>query len=152
VPGYSDEPKPLRSYAGLIGVFNVIFIGGLTARRRFPERYSAGDVLLLGVATHKFSRLLSKDRVTSVVRAPFARYQHDAGPSEVEEEARGEGVRRAIGELLICPYCVGLWIAAAFTFSLVVAPRRTRFVATVATALAISDALHHALKAADEHS
>lgn len=150
--GYSDEPKPLKSYAGLIGVFNVMFVGGLTSWQKFPERYSVGDVLLLGVATHKLSRLLSKDRVTSVVRAPFTRYRHDAGPSEVEEEARGEGVRRAVGELLICPYCVGLWIASALTFSLVVAPRRTRFVTTVGTALAISDFLHHALKAADEHS
>ena len=61
----------------------------MTLTRRFPERYSLADVVLLGVATHKYSRVLTKDRVTSGLRAPFVRYRHDAGPSEVEEAARG---------------------------------------------------------------
>jgi hypothetical protein len=150
--GYSAEPKPLKSYATLIGAFNAAAAVGLVLTRDFPERYAAGDVVLLGVATHKFSRLLSKDRVTSALRAPFTRYEHDAGPSEVEESARGQGLQRAIGELVACPYCIGLWVAAAFGYGLVVAPRRTRFVATIGTVLAISDALHHGQHALEEHT
>jgi hypothetical protein len=150
--GYAAEPKPLKSYAALIAAFNLAVGAGLVLRRRFPDHYSAGDVVLLGVATHKFSRLVSKDRVTSALRAPFTRYQHDAGPSEVEEQARGNGPRHVIGELVICPYCIGLWISAAFAFGLVVAPRRTRFIATVGTVLAISDALHHGQRALEEHT
>ena len=82
--------------------------GGLAAwirlsGQRLPEGFSAGDLALMTVATHKASRLLAKDRVTSGIRPPFTRFQGDAGPSEVSEAARGRGVRRAIGELIICP-------------------------------------------------
>jgi hypothetical protein len=43
-------------------------------------------------------------------------------------------------------------VSAAFALGLVVAPRRTRFVATVGTVLAISDALHHGQRALEEHT
>jgi hypothetical protein len=150
--GYSAEPKPLTSYAALVGTYNLALGAGLLVSRNLPERSSISDVVLLGVATHKFSRLLTKDRVTSVLRAPFVRYQHDAGPGEVEEEARGEGARRAIGELVVCPYCIGVWVATALGFGLAWQPRRTRFLLNVGTALTISDFLHHGLKAAEERS
>jgi hypothetical protein len=150
--GYSAEPKPLTSYAALVGTFNLALGAGLLVSRNLPERSSITDVVLLGVATHKYSRLLTKDRVTSVLRAPFVRYQRDAGPGEVEEEARGEGARRAIGELVVCPYCIGGWVATALGFGLAWQPRRTRFLLNVGTALTISDFLHHGLKAAEERS
>ena len=150
--GYSAEPKPLKSYAALVGSFNLALGAGLLMSRNLPERSSISDVVLLGVATHKYSRLLTKDRVTSVLRAPFVRYQGDAGPGEVEEDARGEGARYAIGELVVCPYCIGVWIATALGFGLAWQPRRTRFLLNVGTALTISDFLHHGLKAAEERS
>ena len=150
--GYSAEPKPLKSYAALVGSFNLALGAGLLMSRNLPERSSISDVVLLGVATHKYSRLLTKDRVTSVLRAPFVRYQGDAGPGEVEEEARGEGARYAIGELVVCPYCIGVWIATALGFGLAWQPRRTRFLLNIGTALTISDFLHHGLKAAEERS
>jgi Protein of unknown function (DUF1360) len=149
---YSADPKPLKSYAVMVGVFNVALGAGLLVSRDLPKRSSLTDVLLLGVATHKYSRLLTKDRVTSVMRAPFVRYLRDAGPGEVEEEARGGGVQHAVGELLVCPYCAGLWIATALGFGMAWQPGRTRFVLNVGTALAISDFLHHGLKAAEERS
>ena len=150
--GYSAEPKPLKAYAALVGTFNLALGVGLLVSRDLPKRSSITDLVLLGVATHKYSRLMTKDRVTSVLRAPFVRYQRDAGPGEVEEEARGEGARRAIGELVVCPYCVGVWIVTALGFGLAWQPRRTRFLLNVGTALAISDFLHHGLKAAEERS
>jgi hypothetical protein len=108
------------------------------------------DLVLATVATHKLSRLIAKDRVTSGVRAPFTRFQGDGGPGEVEEAARGRGLQRAIGELLICPYCLGMWIAAGFAAGLLVAPRATRWVASVFTVLFGSDLLQIAYKRAEE--
>ena len=103
-----------------------------------------------GVATHKLSRLISKDRITAFARAPFTEFQEPGGPAEVEERARGDGWRRTIGELLVCPYCLGMWISGGFNLGLVVAPRGTRFAASVLTGLTISDFLQIAYKAAED--
>jgi hypothetical protein len=88
---------------------------------------AARDVALLTVAGHKMARMIARDRVTSVVRAPFTEFQGDAGPGEVDEAARGGGLRRAIGELLVCPYCLGMWMSTVLTASLLIAPRFTRW-------------------------
>ena len=123
------------------------------ARRRghkLPERIDGRDLMLAGVATHKLSRLIAKDRITAFARAPFTEFQHTGGPAEVEERARGEGLRRTIGELLVCPYCLGMWISGGFHLGLVTAPRATRFTASVLTGLTISDFLQIAYKAAED--
>jgi hypothetical protein len=149
VTGYAERPVPLRSYAALAAAFNAALTAGIAATRDdLPERFSPTDLVLLGVATHKYSRLLAKDRVTSFLRAPFVRYEGDAGPSEVSETPRGDGPRRAIGELVSCPFCVGLWIATGLTLGLVVAPRPTRVITTIGTSLALADFLHLAHAAA----
>jgi uncharacterized protein DUF1360 len=54
-------------------------------RRPLPERIELRDLALLGVATHKLSRIVAKDKVMSVVRTPFTEYQEPGGPAEVEE-------------------------------------------------------------------
>jgi hypothetical protein len=102
------------------------------------------------VATHKLSRLIAKDKIMAFARAPFTEYQQPGGPAEVEERARGDGVRRTVGELLVCPYCLGMWISGAFHLGLVAAPRTTRFAASVLTGLTISDFLQIAYRAAEE--
>ena len=106
--------------------------------------------LLTGVATHKLSRMISKDRVTAFARAPFTEFQERGGPAEVEEKPRGSGLKRAVGELLVCPYCLGLWISAGFHVGLLFAPRTTRFIASIFSALTISDFLQVAYKASED--
>ncbi len=103
--GYSQENRPLGAYAGLAGIYNAVFAGALLAaknrRRPLPERISPGDIALLGVATHKLSRLLTKDWVTSPLRAPFVEFRGASGlPGEVSEQPRGTGLQHALGELL----------------------------------------------------
>jgi hypothetical protein len=149
VTGYADKPIPLKSYATLATAFNVALAAGLVATRDdLPDRFSPFDVVLLGVATHKYSRLLAKDRVTSFLRAPFVRYEGEAGPSEVSESPRGQGPQRAIGELINCPFCLGMWVATGLGVGFVAAPRVTRFLAGVGAALAAADFLHLARAAA----
>ena len=79
------------------------------------------DVVLLSIATHKLSRLLSKDAVTSPLRAPFTRYDHPIGSGEVTEQVRDQGssTRHAVGELLSCPFCLAVWVATGLTGGLV---------------------------------
>lgn len=101
--GYSKEPTPLASYSALLAGFWLL-AGSLWAvvrisGRRLPERVATGDILLLGVATHKVARLFTKDWVTSPIRAPFVRYERSLSGGEVQETARGTGMRKALGDL-----------------------------------------------------
>jgi Protein of unknown function (DUF1360) len=149
-----QQERPLGGYAVLMGAFATLvaaFSAWFRASgRQLPERMETRDLALVTLATHKASRLLAKDRVTSTVRAPFTRYEDDAGPGEVSESARGRGLRRAIGELIVCPYCVGMWISAGFAAGLLVAPRFTRWLAAVLTALFGADVLQIAYKKAED--
>lgn len=142
--GHSEQYRPLAGYLVLIGAFNGLVAAGLVAAHRadrLPDRVGGGDLALGAVATYKLSRLLSRDRVTSGLRAPFTRFQEDAGHGEVEEAARGTGLRRAVGELLICPNCLGQWVAGAFAAGFIAAPRGTRAVASMFAIDAAADAL-----------
>jgi uncharacterized protein DUF1360 len=150
----ASKKPPLLSYAALMGAFGALFAGALVALgrrdRKLPDRLEFADLLTIGVASHKLSRLIAKDKVTSPLRAPFTELEAGGGPGEVEESARGHGARKAIGELLICPYCLGLWVVSAFAIGLLFAPRLTRFLAAIFAALTISDFLQVAYKAAEE--
>ena len=117
--------------------------------RDLPEHVEPGDVVLIGTASYQLSRLISKKKVTSFVRAPFTELEGRGGPAELEEHPRGSGLRRAMGELLVCPYCLGLWASGGFHAGLLFAPRTTRFSASVLTAMSISDFLQLAYRAAE---
>lgn len=146
---------PLGGYAALMAAYTAASAGGLwvAARRgRLPERLVPADLVLLAVATQRLARVLTKDRVTTVVRAPFTAYQGEGGPAEVEEAPRGRGLRRAIGELLVCPFCIAQWIATALGFGVLFAPRVTRFVAGVVSAVAAADLLQLLYKASERRA
>jgi Protein of unknown function (DUF1360) len=148
-----SERPPFAGYALLALVFNAAFAGAVALARRsgreLPERVENRDVLLFGVAGHKLSRLITKDKVTSFIRAPFTEYEAKGGPAEVEERSRGTGLRKAIGDLLVCPYCIGLWVVGAFHAGALLAPRATRLIAATFTTLTVSDFLQIAYKAAE---
>lgn len=149
--GYrGGEEMPLGGYAVLLGVYSLGLAGlaalGARRERRLPDRPQAGDLLLLGVATHKLTRLITRDWVTAPLRAPFTEYQGSRGAGEVRERSRGTGIRRALGDLLTCPYCTGPWVAGALTCGLVIKPKVTRSLAGLFAVVALSDFLHQAYK------
>ncbi|MGN6814729.1 MAG: DUF1360 domain-containing protein [Solirubrobacterales bacterium] len=156
VAGYAAPEKrpPFLPYLSFMTSFGALIAAALAIVKRqdreLPEKVNAGELLLVGTASHKLARLLSKDKVTSPLRAPFTELEGSGGPAEFEESSRGTGVRKAIGELLICPFCLGLWVVAAFSIGLLFAPRVTRFVASLFAALTISDFFQIAYKAAEE--
>lgn len=140
----SDE-RPLGGYLKLLALYAAAVgaAGGVVAWRRvpLPDSVSWSDLVRISVATHKVSRLLTKDSVTSALRSPFTRFGGAEGEGELREEVRGRGVRKAAGELVTCPFCMGQWVATGFVFGLILAPRATRLAATVFTALSASDFL-----------
>ena len=151
IEGYGGDKQRLSSYATLVGVFNLIFAGFLLVvkgtGRNIPERVDTKDIALLGMATHKLSMIGANDAVTSPLRAPFTELQEMESQKNVEERPRGSGIRRSIGELLICQFCLGMWVASFFTYGLVLVPRITRLAATILSVLTVSDYLHQTYKA-----
>ena len=140
-----DVPRPIGGYLAIGGAFASL-TGGFAAwlirsGRELPVRPASVDVVGIAVATHKLSRLIAKDRVTSPLRRPFTSFEDNAGPGEVDERARGTGLKRAIGELIVCPYCLSVWIATLLTAGLIVFPRATRWSASVLSAVFASDVL-----------
>jgi len=136
--------RPLGGYAALMAVYGLaVTAGAVGVRRRkrpLPE-VRPFDIALVGVATHKLARRMSKDSVTSPLRAPFTRYEGVSGPAELQEEVRGQGLRKAVGELISCPFCLSQWVATGFVFGLLTAPRATRWAASVFASLALADFL-----------
>lgn len=140
--GYAGDEQPLRAYAGL----TLVFGGGMTAalaaaayRGRLPERVPVADVAAMALATHKIARLITKDSVTSWLRAPFVRLEEKSGTNSLEERPRGQGLQRSIGELLSCPECTGQWVAGGLLAGMLHAPRVTRAVTSLYSALAVGD-------------
>ena len=141
------EEQLLAEYATLLGFYlaSVAVLTGIAAEHnRLPRKFGLLDLALLGLATHKLSRIVAKDRITGILRAPFVSYIRSAGAGEVEEEPRGRGIQRGIGHLISCPYCMAPWCATALSFGLLFAPRVTRFFAGILVSVTVSDFLQSA--------
>jgi Protein of unknown function (DUF1360) len=141
-----DDPayRPLGTYAVLTAGFLGLVgagIGHAARRNRLPPHMALVDLALVGVASHKLSRLVATDEVTAFARAPFVEVR-PGKDGDIEEEPRGQGPRRAIGELITCPSCVGQWLAAGLFLGHLWAPRTTRAVSSIFVVDAISDFLH----------
>lgn len=149
----AEKQRPLQTYAIFMSIFAALFGGAVAlagARGRLPERARVSDILLAGIAGHKLARLVATDEVTAPIRAPFVMARVKNG--DVVEEPTGTGMRRAFGELLTCPSCVGQWACAAFVAGILHSPRVTRIVASVFAADAISDFLHVAYRASKDRA
>lgn len=149
------EGRPLRGYLTLMstyaGVVTAVGVVALLTGKQPPEEVRPWDVTLIGLATHKLTRIVAKDSITSPIRAPFTTYDGPAGPGEVNEEVREEGhVAHAIGELLTCPFCLGVWSSTAFAAGMYFAPRVTRVAASVFATVAIADFLQFGYAAAEK--
>ena len=144
-----DQPRPLPGYlllmAGYAGLGGSLL---LAARRRQSvagEGIGAAELALTTVSTYRLSRLLTKDAVTSPLRAPLTKFDERGMPAELNEEVAprlvGHPVAHAVGELVTCPFCVGQWVATVLVAGHVLDPRLARLVTSVLTAAAGAEAL-----------
>jgi hypothetical protein len=143
-----DTHDRLPGYLGALTVFGTSVLTTVVAARaqgaELPERFAASDLLLGAVATHKFTRILAKDAVTTPLRAPFTEFEKPLGSSEVEDRPKGGHPAHTIGELLTCPFCLAPWTATAYVAALALAPRAARAWAAVFAVVGGADALQHA--------
>jgi Protein of unknown function (DUF1360) len=146
-----DDRPPYPSYAAIAAAY----VGGLTvaaalarALGREPRELDALDLVALAGATFKASRTISHDRVTSFLREPFVEGEALTG----DEKPAGEGMQRAVGELVTCTRCVGTWVAAGLGTAQVVTPRFGRLLTWTLAAAAANDFLQTAFVAMNRKS
>lgn len=132
------ERPPYEAYAAIAGTL-VAGLGAVAALSRRSPPASALDLVALSAATFKASRTLSQERVGSFVREPFVEGE--------EERPAGEGLQRALGELVTCSRCVGTWVAAGLASTQMVAPRFGRALTWTLGAAAANDFLQAAFSA-----
>jgi hypothetical protein len=131
--------RPYGAYAGITGAFvGGLAIAGALAHLldRDAREHDALDLVVLGAATFKAARTITREEVTSFIREPFV--EGEAGDGD--EHAVGTGdLRQAIGELVTCSRCVGTWVAAGLATTQILAPRFGRTLTWTLAAAALND-------------
>jgi hypothetical protein len=120
------QTPPYTTYATLVGIFGagMAGVGALASLRgRRPEQLRPLDLAVLSAATFKASRTVAHDEVLSFLRQPFVRGEAHEGDEQPIEDG---GARQAVGELLTCSRCIGMWAAAGVVGLHTVAPRSGR--------------------------
>ena len=141
--GAQRADRPLGGYLATMSTYAAVTGTAALLTRwrgvRLPRTVPPTDVALLGIATYRLSRLVTREPITSPLRAKFTRYVESSGPGELHEEPRGRGRAHAIGELVTCPFCMAQWVATGLVFAYLWNPRMTRWGAATLTAVAASN-------------
>jgi uncharacterized protein DUF1360 len=140
-PAPADAAEPIAGYVALASTFLGLTCAGMIWLRRTKlllPRPTALDVALMGLATARLSRLITRDKVMRPLRAPFTVAEHGP-PGEAKERARGSGLIRAAGELITCPRCTAMWVAGGLSLTYFASPRVGRFVGVLLSSSLISD-------------
>jgi hypothetical protein len=133
---------PYRAYAGILGTFaGGLSLAGILARSlgRDPRGETPLDLAVLSIATFKTARTISRDDVTSFIRAPFV--EGEAGTGETEAPIETGDLHQAIGELVTCSRCIGTWAAAGLATTQILAPRFGRLLTWSLAAAGVNDVL-----------
>jgi hypothetical protein len=150
VPMSKPERPPYGSYATIAAAYSgMLATAGLLARvlGRSPSTHTALDFAILGAANFKAARTISRDRIASFVREPFVEGKAYEGE---DERPAGEGMKRAVGELVTCTRCIGTWTAAGLTATEILAPRFGRLLTWSLAASAANDFLQAGFVAVTE--
>ena len=132
------------TYLALTGLFITIFALFSSRRRQQSDvaKLESRDLVMLGFASYRLGHLISFDKVTEPLRLPFTETKMDDFGAAMTVEARGEGVQRALGELVSCPICSGTWAAAALVYGMNLFPGPTRVLTTIMGAIGMGEVLH----------
>ncbi len=130
----SEQPTRPRDYAALTAGYGALLGALLLASRdKGEEPVRPDESLSLGLATFALAKLLAKEKVDVWIREPFV---HE---TDGVREPKGTGLRHAVGELLTCTRCTGVWSALGLVALRVTRPRESRVVTALLGASAVND-------------
>ncbi|XJZ28205.1 DUF1360 domain-containing protein [Bacillota bacterium Lsc_1132] len=70
------------------------------------------DIIVIGLASFRLTRLIVFDKITEFIRIPFfdkITEINEAGETDVYYTPKSTGIKKVIGELLSCYWCTGMW-------------------------------------------
>ncbi|MCW2965858.1 MAG: hypothetical protein JWO17_3110 [Actinomycetia bacterium] len=144
--------RPYGAYAGITGTFvGGLAIAGALAHLldRDPREHDALDLIVLGAATFKAARTITRDDVTSFIREPFV--EGEAGHGDEHAVETGD-LRQALGELVTCSRCIGTWVAGALATTQILAPRFGRVLTWTLAAAGLNDWLQAGFAALNKNA
>jgi hypothetical protein len=152
MPSNRSAPEDLTerrtTYIGLNGLFLALLAAFAHRQRNKRDNLELRpfDLALLGLATLRLGRLIAYDKVFETWRLPVAKTQPDESGAGDVVVPKGRGFQRALGELISCPICAGTWVAAALVYGLRIAPRFTRALLAIMSAVGIAELLNGAVE------
>ncbi len=117
------------AYGSLLGAL-VLAVGS----GRAAEPVQPGEIVPLGVATFTLSKAIAHEKVETWLREPFVEEQPDG-----DSRPKGTGLRYAVGELMTCTRCLGVWSSLALVALRTTSPSAGRTVVGVLAASAVND-------------
>lgn len=107
-------------------IFSVFFVLVLVAALWGMKEIRGGflisvppfDALIMAFATFRITRLIVYDKIARWFRELFVdtREFEQGGVTFVEIRSYGSGLRHTIYDLLLCPWCIGIWSALIVVF------------------------------------
>lgn len=138
----------MGSYAAVFG--GLYF---LTSKKQTEAKSPRGfDLALIAVASYKLSRVVTMSFIGAPIRAPFTERGESLKGGEIQDESRGTGLQKAVGNLLTCPFCFNVWSTTALSFGYRLAPRLTLQAAEILSVAAMGDVLNFAFRNMREKS
>jgi len=102
------------------------------------------DLALLAFATYRLGHLIAYDLVTEPFRQFFTQTLPDPTGAGETVEPKGDGFRKAIGQLVSCPICSGTWAAAVLVYALYLWPDPVRVFLAMTAAIGAAELLNAA--------
>jgi hypothetical protein len=128
-PGGGGRRRDYGMLSAAFGAGLLTLAIGARERRGVLTRLQGPELPAMALATFGLSRIVVHERVVSWLRVPFVREGVDGRPP------RGHGLRHAVGELVTCTRCTGVWVGAGLVGTRMFAPPLGRVaIATFAAA------------------
>jgi hypothetical protein len=106
---------------------NIILLSKLNPNFEILGYVTPLRLVIFGLAVYRAANIISNEFVTTPVRAYFVRDVERDG--KIVTEPYEDGLRGAVGSLLYCPSCTGVWVATLFVYFYLFFPAEASIVA-----------------------
>jgi hypothetical protein len=106
------------------------------------------DVLLTGLTVTRLGRMVSYDLMAEPWRKSLVKtVEDDSGAGKTTVPRYEQGVKASLGELLVCPICIGTWLAAGVIYFQALFPPAGRMFVSIVGVVGMAEIIHALIEA-----